>query len=158
LTPRSPPGPVCRAAGELATAMAPVTVDVPAELPSALGIRPADAAREIKRMAAHKLFECGRAGARRTRGGRCRVLRGSAGRCRRVPLAWSLPVWASGGCSRITAVGPRIQRSSSPTPATSLLFRKNLGGVRQVRHARSVLVGGGCSPRALPIPARGGSG
>ena len=40
--------------------MATVTIDVPAELPAAPGVRPADAAREIQLMAALKLFECGR--------------------------------------------------------------------------------------------------
>ena len=40
--------------------MASVTIDVPAELPSALGVLPADAGRDIQLMAAVKLFECGR--------------------------------------------------------------------------------------------------
>ena len=40
--------------------MATVNIEVPAELPSALGKRPADAAREIQLMAALKMFECGR--------------------------------------------------------------------------------------------------
>ncbi|MCY3013294.1 MAG: hypothetical protein NT171_01150 [Planctomycetota bacterium] len=40
--------------------MASVTIDVPAELPSALGVLPADAGREIQLMAALKLVECGR--------------------------------------------------------------------------------------------------
>jgi len=40
--------------------MASVIIDVPAELPSALGVLPADAGREIQLMAALKLFECGR--------------------------------------------------------------------------------------------------
>jgi len=39
--------------------MASVTTDVPAELPLALGVLPADAGREIQLMAALKLFECG---------------------------------------------------------------------------------------------------
>ena len=40
--------------------MASVTIDVPAELPSALGVLPADAGCEIQLVAEHKLFECGR--------------------------------------------------------------------------------------------------
>jgi len=40
--------------------MASVIIDVPAELPSALGVLPADVGREIQLMAALKLFECGR--------------------------------------------------------------------------------------------------
>ena len=40
--------------------MATVNIEMPPELPSALGKRPADAAREIQLMAALKMFECGR--------------------------------------------------------------------------------------------------
>jgi predicted HTH domain antitoxin len=40
--------------------MATVNIEVPSALPSALGKRPADTAREIQLMAALKLFECGR--------------------------------------------------------------------------------------------------
>jgi predicted HTH domain antitoxin len=40
--------------------MATVNIEMPSELPSALGKRPADAVREIQLMAALKLFECGR--------------------------------------------------------------------------------------------------
>ena len=40
--------------------MATVNIEVPSDLPSALGVAPADAALEIQRMAALKLFECGR--------------------------------------------------------------------------------------------------
>lgn len=40
--------------------MATVNFEMPPELPSALGKRPADAAREIQLMAALKMFECGR--------------------------------------------------------------------------------------------------
>lgn len=40
--------------------MATVKIEMPSELLSALGKRPADAVREIQLMAALKLFECGR--------------------------------------------------------------------------------------------------
>ena len=40
--------------------MASVIIDVAAELPSALGVLPADVGREVQLMAALKLFECGR--------------------------------------------------------------------------------------------------
>jgi len=40
--------------------MATVNIEVASALPSALGKRPADTAREIQLMAALKLFECGR--------------------------------------------------------------------------------------------------
>ena len=40
--------------------MAAVNNEVPSALPSALGKRPADTAREIQLMAALKMFECGR--------------------------------------------------------------------------------------------------
>jgi predicted HTH domain antitoxin len=37
-----------------------MNIEVPSALPSALGKRPADTAREIQLMAALKMFECGR--------------------------------------------------------------------------------------------------
>lgn len=41
-------------------AMAALNIEGPSELPSALGKRPADMAREIQLMAALQMFECGR--------------------------------------------------------------------------------------------------